>query len=172
EVIEMAYYGAQVIHPKTIKPLENKNIPLKVKCFLQPGLTGTLITHQPVGELPPIVVFKEKQVLIEFKSKDFSFVGEEPVSILYTIFAEIKTRPNLTQNTAISLLCCLDDIPDKVEKLALMASEIFDVRVEKGLTLLTIRHYKNETIAELTKGKNIVLEQKTKDTLQVLIKEN
>lgn len=170
EVIEMAYYGAQVIHPKTIKPLENKNIPLLVKCFLQPGLPGTLITHQPVTHLPPIIVFKQHQVLMEFNSRDFSFVGEKPVSRLYEIFSEVKIRPNLTQNAAISLLCCLDDIPDKIEKLALSASGIFDVRVEKNLTLLTIRHYKIDLVTELTDGKNIVLEQKTKDTLQVLMK--
>ena len=169
EVIEMAYYGAQVIHPKTIKPLENKDIPLLVKCFLQPSLTGTVITHIPVNNLPPIIVYKQKQVLIEFRSKDFSFVGEKPVSRLYEIFAEIKVKPNLTQNTAISLLCCLDDMPEKIEKLSLIASAVFDVHVEKDLTLLTIRHYKNELISELTQGKNIVLEQKTKDTLQVLM---
>jgi aspartate kinase len=169
EVIEMAYYGAQVIHPKTIKPLENKDIPLLVKCFLQPTLTGTVITHIPVNNLPPIIVYKQKQVLIEFKSKDFSFVGEKPVSRLYEIFAEIKVKPNLTQNTAISLLCCLDDMPEKIEKLSLIASAVFDVHVEKNLTLLTIRHYKNELISELTQGKNIVLQQKTKDTLQVLM---
>jgi aspartate kinase len=170
EVIEMAYYGAQVIHPKTIKPLENKNIPLLVKCFLQPHLSGTLITHQPVNHLPPIIVFKQHQVLMEFNSRDFSFVGEKPVSRLYEIFSDVKIRPNLTQNTAISLLCCLDDIPDKIEKLALHAASIFDVQVEKNLTLLTIRHYKKDLVTELTEGKNIVLEQRTKDTLQVLMK--
>ncbi|HXL56131.1 MAG TPA: aspartate kinase [Chitinophagaceae bacterium] len=170
EVIEMAFYGAQVIHPKTIKPLQNKNIPLRVKCFLQPDLAGTLITHQAVHQLPPIIVFKQNQVLVEFNSKDFSFVGEKPVSRLYEIFADIKVKPNLTQNTAISLLCCLDNIPDKIERLALAASGIFDVQVEKNLTLLTIRHYKKELVAELTDGKNIVLEQKTKDTLQVMMR--
>jgi len=169
EVIEMAYYGAQVIHPKTIKPLENKNIPLLVKCFLEPTLTGTVITHLPVNHLPPIIVYKQKQVLIEFKSKDFSFVGEKPVSRLYEIFATIKVKPNLTQNTAISLLCCMDDMPEKIEKLSLLASAIFDVHVEKELTLLTIRHYKDQLITELTIGKNIVLEQKTKDTVQLLM---
>src|SRR5882724_8535264 len=79
EVIEMAYYGAQVIHPKTIKPLQNKNIPLHVRCFLQPELAGTIISNKPVHKLPPVIVVKEKQVLLELSSKDFSFVGEEYV---------------------------------------------------------------------------------------------
>jgi aspartate kinase len=169
EVIEMAYYGAQVIHPKTIKPLQNKNIPLHVRCFLQPELAGTVISNKPVHNLPPVIVVKEKQVLLELSSKDFSFVGEEYVSRLYELFAAIKIRPNLMQNGAISLLCCLDDKPDKIEKLALAASEIFDVQVKKDLTLLTIRHYTREKYDELTKGKTILLTQRTTETVQVLM---
>jgi aspartate kinase len=169
EVIEMAYYGAQVIHPKTIKPLQNKNIPLHVRCFLQPELAGTIISSKAVHNLPPVIVVKDKQVLMQLSSKDFSFVGEEYVSRLYELFAQIKIRPNLMQNGAISLLCCLDDRPDKIEKLALAASEIFDVQVKKGLTLLTIRHYTREKFDELTKDKTILLTQRTTETVQVLM---
>ena len=97
-------------------------------------------------------------------------MGEKPVSRLYEIFAEIKIKPNLTQNGAISLLCCLDDIPEKVERLALAASGIFDVQVEKDLTLLTIRHYSKEIVDKLTAEKFIVLEQKTTETIQVLMR--
>ena len=170
EVVEMAYYGAQVIHPKTIKPLENKNIPLHVRCFLKPGLTGTIITNKPVHNLPPVIVLKKNQVLMELSSKDFSFVEEKPMGQLHEIFATIKIRPNLSQNGAVSLLCCLDDMAEKIEKLALAASEIFNVQLEKNLTLLTIRHYTEEKINELTKGKKIVLEQKTTETIQVLMR--
>ena len=170
EVIEMAYYGAQVIHPKTIKPLQNKNIPLHVRCFLNPNATGTIISSKHVHQLPPIIVLKQKQVLINLNSKDFSFVGENPMVRLYEIFAELKIKPNLTQNAAISILICVDDLHEKIEKLALMASEIFDVQLEKDLTLLTIRHYDAEIINKLSKDKNIVLEQKTKDTIQMLMK--
>ena len=169
EVIEMAYYGAQVIHPKTIKPLQNKNIPLHVRCFLQPDMPGTIISCKAVHHLPPVIVVKEQQVLLELSSKDFSFVGEEYVSRLYEIFAQIKIRPNLMQNGAISLLCCLDDRPDKIEKIALAAAEIFDVQVKKDLTLLTIRHYTREKFDELTKGKTILLTQRTKETVQALM---
>jgi len=170
EVVEMAYYGAQVIHPKTIKPLENKNIPLHVRCFLKPELPGTIITNTPVHNLPPVIVLKKNQVLMELSSKDFSFVEEKPLGLLHEMFATIKIRPNLSQNGAISLLCCLDDKTEKIEKLALAASEIFDVQIEKNLTLLTIRHYTEEKIKELTKGKIIVLEQKTSETIQVLMR--
>ncbi len=170
EVIEMAYYGAQVIHPKTIKPLQNKNIPLHVRCFLNPASGGTIISNKYVQHLPPIVVLKQNQVLINLSSKDFSFVGEKPMVRLYEIFAELKIKPNLTQNAAISILICIDDLQEKIEKLALMASEIFDVQLEKNLTLLTIRHYNPEIINKLSKDKTIVLEQKTKDTIQMLMK--
>ncbi len=170
EVIEMAYYGAQVIHPKTIKPLQNKNIPLHVRCFLQPDLAGTIISSKPVHNLPPVIVVKEKQVLMQFNSKDFSFVEEGYVSRLYELFAEIKIRPNLTQNGAISILCSLDDKPDKIEKLALLASAIFDVQVQRDLTLLTIRHYTREKFDELTTDKTILLTQRTTETVQALLR--
>lgn len=170
EVIEMAYYGAQVIHPKTIKPLQNKNIPLFVKSFLDPELLGTAITGTPVKNLPPVIVIKQQQVLIRFRSKDFSFVEDKPLQKLQDLFSELKFRPNLMQNTAISLLCCFSDHPEKMGQLASAAAGYFDVEVEKGLQLLTIRHYDNETIDRLCNGKNIVLMQKTSDTIQVLYK--
>ena len=170
EVIEMAYYGAQVIHPNTIKPLENKNIPLHVRSFLNPSLPGTVISNKPTHNLPPIIVLKKQQVLMALSSKDFSFVEEKPLSQLYDIFDRIKIRPNLLQHGAIGLLCCLDDKSEKIDKLALAASEIFNVQLEKNLTLLTIRHYTEEKIKELTAGKKILLEQKTTETIQVLMR--
>ncbi len=170
EVIEMAYYGAQVIHPKTIKPLQNKNIPLQVKSFLDPSLPGTIISKEPVKKLPPIIVNKEKQVLIQFRSKDFSFVEDKPVEQLQQLFHQIRIKPNLSQHTAISLLCSFDDHAEKIDQLALAASEIFDVELEKNLSLLTIRHYDAETIAQLTRNKQVLLEQKTVETVQVLMR--
>ena len=170
EVIEMAYYGAQVIHPKTIKPLQKKNIPLYVKSFIDPSLPGTTISKSNPKNLPPIIVQKMNQVLIRFKSKDFSFVEDKPVQQLHDLFNLLKIKPNLSQHTAISLLSCFDDHAEKIEKLAADASVIFDVEVEKNLTLLTIRHYNEKTIGELTAGKYIVLEQKTEETIQVLMR--
>lgn len=170
EVIEMAYYGAQVIHPKTIKPLQNKGIPLQVKCFLDPSLPGTVIHNQPIQGLPPIIVMKQKQALIQMKSKDFSFVGEKSVGHLYHLFEQLSIKPNLTQNGAISFLCCVDDRPEKIEQLAFEASGIFDVTVEKGLRLLTVRHYQPELLEKLVGQTEVVLEQKTKETVQMVLR--
>lgn len=169
EVIEMAYYGAQVIHPKTIKPLQNKGIPLHVKCFLDPALPGTVIHKKNIKQLPPIIVVKEKQSLLYLKSQDFSFVGEEPMSNLYRLFSKLKLRPNLIQTGAINVQVCIDYRADKIDQLASEAASMFDVQMEKDLTLLTIRHYNNEIFEKLTAGKNIVLTQRTRDTVQVVI---
>ena len=170
EVIEMAYYGAQVIHPKTIKPLQNKSIPLLVKSFLNPDLAGTIISNAGAKNLPPVIVVKEKQVMIQFNSKDFSFVEDRPVEQLHKIFKQVKVKPNLSQNTAISLLCCFDDHAEKIDQLAADASLIFDVELEKNLTLLTIRHYNNEMIKKFTENKQVVLEQKTMTTVQLVMR--
>ncbi|MBE2231431.1 MAG: aspartate kinase [Chitinophagaceae bacterium] len=171
EVIEMAYYGAQVIHPKTIKPLQNKGIPLYVKCFLDPSLPGTVIHNRPLPPLPPVIVLKENQVMLEMSSRDFSFVGEQHVGQLYHLFEQLHIKPNLTQNGAISFLCVMDDRKEKTEKLALAAAAFLDVQVVKGLSLLTIRHYKEDIIQKLTQGKIILLRQQTRDTVQFLIGE-
>jgi aspartate kinase len=170
EVIEMAYYGAQVIHPKTIKPLQNKNIPLLVKSFIDSSLRGTTISKNASKNLPPIIVNKEQQVLIQFRSKDFSFIEGKLINELHSIFNSIRIKPNLSQNTAISQLCCFDNHNEKIEELALAASEYFDVSVEKNLTLLTIRHYNNDSIDKLINGKEILLEQKTTETWQLILR--
>ena len=170
EVIEMAYYGAQVIHPKTIKPLQNKNIPLYVRSFIQPDDEGTCIQGKNLNHLPPIIVYKQKQVLIELKSKDFSFVGEGLTAEVDEIFRSIKFKPNLIQTAAISILCVVDDYSDKVQEFALKASSSFDVTVSKDLTLLTIRHYDEQVLSELLGSNQTLLRQQTPDTIQVLMK--
>jgi aspartate kinase len=171
EVIEMAYYGAQVIHPKTIKPLQNKGIPLLVKCFLNTSLQGTIISKKQVKNLPPIIVVKDNQVLLQLHSQDFSFVGEAPIAALYKMFAEVKVKPNLIQTGAISVQICLDDRPEKIEQLATTAASIFNVQIERNLQLLTVRHYTDEVFNKLTENKKIILTQKTPTTIQVLYSE-
>src|SRR5581483_9897843 len=168
EVIEMAYYGAQVIHPKTIKPLQNKGIPLYVKCFLDASLQGTVIHSKTLKGLPPIIVLKQNQALIRLHSKDFSFVGEKPVADLYQLMADSKIKPNLMQTGAVTIQVCLDNQADKIEKLALAASEIFEVQVEKGLTLLTIRHYNNDILQKMIGDNKVELLQQTPETVQVV----
>jgi aspartate kinase len=169
EVIEMAYYGAQVIHPKTIKPLQNKGIPLYVKCFLDASLPGTVIHNKPLRDLPPIIVWKEGQALLTLHSKDFSFVGEKPVAALYEWLADLKLKPNLMQTGAVSLQICLDDRPEKIGKLAERASEIFEVDIQKGLSLLTVRHYRDEVLRQQLDSRKPLLQQMTKDTAQCLV---
>lgn len=169
EVIEMAYYGAQIIHPKTIKPLQNKGIPLYVKCFLNPALPGTVIHNQQLKSLPPIIVLKEKQVMLTMKTKDFSFVEDHHLEHLYQVFERMKLTPNLTQNAAISFICVINDQGEKTEQLASEAATLFDVSMVKDLSLLTIRHYNDECIDKLTKGKTILLRQQTPQTLQALM---
>lgn len=169
EVIEMAYYGAQVIHPKTIKPLQNKNIPLYVKSFLDPSLPGTVIHKARMKDLPPIVVLKRNQVMMELKTRDFSFVEEKPVVELFSFFKKWKVKPNLTQNAAISIICVLDDHPEKIEKLALETAEVFDVKITRDLTLLTIRHFNRELYDKLTVGKKTLLQQRTQETIQAVL---
>ncbi|MBS1627275.1 MAG: aspartate kinase [Bacteroidetes bacterium] len=170
EVIEMAYYGAQVIHPKTIKPLQNKNIPLHVKCFLNSSLPGTIIHNKQIKKLPPITVIKKNQTLIHLSSIDFSFVGEQPMAILYNNFNELKLKPNLIQTGAINVQVCIDDKNEKIEKLAFAINHLFEIQVEKDLTLLTIRHYNQTQLQQLIEGKEIVLIQQTKTTIQILYK--
>ena len=171
EVIEMAYYGAKVIHPKTIKPLQNKNIPLYVKSFFDIGLPGTVITEKQNHNLLPAFVYKRNQVLLTMQTIDFSFAEGKPTQYVNEILGDLRIKPNLSQNAAISLMICIDDIPEKTAQFAAKASEIFEVQVQRNLTLLTITHYTPQYISNLTDNKEIVLEQKTRDTIRLLIKE-
>ena len=169
EVIEMAYYGAQVIHPKTIKPLQNKKIPLYVKCFLDKDLPGTTISDQVIADLPPIIVIKQNQAMVHLHTLDFSFAGEKPVAELYSLLADLHIQANLLQTGAVSIDICIDDKADKIEKLALSASKLFNVQVEKNLSLLTIRHYREEILEELSRGKRIRLKQQSPQTVQMVM---
>jgi len=171
EVIEMAYYGAQVIHPKTIKPLYNNNIPLHVRCFLQPDSKGTVITNE-VKDItyPPLIVWKENQMLLQFTTRDFSFITEDSLSHLYHTFDRLHIKINMIQNAAISFVACIDKKEDKLQEL--IDSLITEYRVlrNEDMTLLTVRHYTPEIVAALTHEKQIFLEQKTRNTIQVLVK--
>lgn len=167
EVIEMAYYGAQVIHPKTIKPLQNESIPLRVRSFLNPSSPGTVINGTRPEKLPAMIVYKRDQVFVSFETKDFSFIEGKPAKLLNEIFSEALIKANLTQNTAISLIVCCDDIPEKRARVRLRAGD-FEIAERTGLTLLTIRHYTPRDIDWLTRDKVILLEQRTAHTVQIL----
>ncbi len=171
EVIEMAYYGAQVIHPKTIKPLQNNNIPLYVKCFLNKDLKGTVIQNE-VNSIfyPPLIVMKKDQVLIQATTMDFSFITEDNLSDIYSILHDLKIKVNLIQNAAISFVACIDNKEDKVKQLVEVLSKHYKVLRNDDVSLLTIRHYTPEILFDLTKGRYTLLEQKTRHTVQVVMK--
>lgn len=171
EVIEMSYYGAQVIHPKTIKPLQNAGIPLHVKCFLDKSQKGTVIT-QHVNSIfyPPLIVLKEKQILLQVTTKDFSFISEDNLRNLYGIFHELKIKVNLIQNAAISFVACIDHKEEQVQALIAALEQDYQVLRNEGVTLLTVRHYTPEILFDLTKGRYSLLEQKTRHTVQVVMK--
>lgn len=166
EVIEMAYYGAQVIHPKTIKPLHNKSIPLYVKCFLDPSLAGTIVLNKSVKNLPPIIVNKNNQALLNLQTQDYSFVGQGPIAFLYELMDTLKIKPNLIQTGAISVQICIDDRQEKIDALAQKASSIFEVSVKKNLNLLTVRHYNTEILNKMLQSKNLLLQQKDVNVYQ------
>lgn len=171
EVIEMAYYGAQVIHPKTIKPLQNKQIPLYVKCFLDKDLPGTVIKGDADGrKLPPLIILKKNQVLITITSRAYDFITEDKISDIYEIFHDKKVKINLTQNAAISFSCCIDNNPEKIELLIKALHGNFKISYNEGLELLTVRHFKNGLLEELTKGRKILLEQRSDSTVQLIMK--
>lgn len=171
DAVELAYYGASVIHPKTIKPLENKNIPLYVKSFLSPLSEGTKI-HKTEIKLPvPVYIYKVNQALISIFPKDFSFIAEENLRDIFSVFTEHKAAINLMQNTAISFSVVTDYNENKLRKLVEKFKEQFRVKYNLGLELITIRHYDQHTIDENTKGKKILLEQKTRFTAQLVVRD-
>lgn len=171
EVIEMAYYGAQVIHPKTIKPLQNNNIPLYVKCFLDKDLKGTVIQNE-VNSIfyPPLIILKKNQILLQVTTRDFSFITEDNLSNLYSVFHQLKIKINLIQNAAISFVACIDNKEEQVKQLIGLLEKDFKVFSNEDVSLLTIRHYTPETLNDLTKGRYTLLEQKTRQTVQLVLK--
>lgn len=171
EAIELAYYGASVIHPKTIKPLQNKNIPLLVKSFIEPELSGTVIQRSTENDdIVPSFIFKMEQVLLSITPKDFSFVVEENMSDIFKALAEVGARINVMQNSAVSFSVCLDISEQKLQLLKEKLEDQFIIKYNKGLELVTIRHYDQATIDRVTINKDILMEQKTRQTVRIVMK--
>ncbi len=167
EAVEMTYYGAQVIHPKTIKPLQNKNIPLHVRSFIESDKPGTIIHNTPLpADIPPIIVIKSNQVLLWFSTKDFSFMAEKNLGHIIEEFSTLRIKTNVMQNAAISMAVCIDYNEAKLSELIHFLEPQYNIRVEKKVEVLTIRHYNDKIVTELTAGKDIVITQKTNDTVQ------
>ncbi|OJU76564.1 MAG: hypothetical protein BGO09_15770 [Bacteroidetes bacterium 47-18] len=170
EVIEMAYFGAQVIHPKTIKPLENKNIPLYVKCFLDESIKGTCIKKEiDAYQYPPIIVVKKNQVLLNIRSRDLSFITDDSISKIYNTFAAHQIKINLMQNSAINLRLGVTYEAERLKKLVDVLSRDHIVTLDKDVEILTIRHYTNNILEDVMRGKLRLLEQKTPNTIRVVV---
>jgi aspartate kinase len=170
DAIELAYFGASVIHPKTIKPLQNKNIPLFVKSFIFPDSKGTIINNFE-NELPvPSFIFKFNQALVSIKPKDFSFIVEENLVGIFKCFASNKVKLNVMQNSATSFSVCIDDEDRKTTALIEELKQSFKVLHNRNLELITIRHYDQATVDRVTKGKEILLELRSRNTVQMVVK--
>ena len=170
EAIELSYYGASVIHPKTIKPLQNKNIPLYVKSFLHPEKKGTIIQQKTENDdAIPSFIFKKNQVLFSIMPKDFSFLIEENLSDIFLKLSQINAHINIMQNSALSFSFLMDDKQEIVSQVKAALESSFIVRYNTDLELVTIRHYDQQTIDFVTTGKEILLEQKTRSTARFVI---
>ncbi|MFN8314854.1 MAG: aspartate kinase [Chitinophagales bacterium] len=172
EAIEMTYYGASVIHPKTIKPIQNRNIPLEVRSFVNYNKRGSIISaNANTSFLPPIIIHKRNQVLLSFSAKDFSFIGEDHLSKVFSTFADLRLRINMMQNAAISFSICVDYKKEKIDAIIDELSNDFSIVQNEKLSLLTIRHFNQGIIDKLTKEKDILIRQISRNTIQVLMRE-
>lgn len=171
EAIELSYYGASVIHPKTIKPLQNKGIPLYVKSFLDPTAPGTIIQHNAEKDaLIPSFIFKNDQVLFSFTTTNFSFIVEENLSDIFNRLSKINAKINLMQNSALDFSILMDRSKINIDQVLELFKDTYSVKFNEGLTLITIRHYDQATIDRVTENKEIILEQKTRQTARIVVK--
>lgn len=171
EAIELAFYGASVIHPKTLQPLQRKEIPLHVKSFISPKDPGTTV-GKGIGIEPevPCFILKKDQVLMKLSSLDFSFIVESSISELFKLFHEYKMKVDLIQNSAISFSVCVDNRFGRLEELLNILKSRFKVVYHEGVSLYTIRHFDANAIASLQNGHEVLLEQRGKETLQLVVK--
>lgn len=171
DAIELAYFGASVIHPKTIQPLQNKGIPLQVRSFLNPESEGTVIgPDSRTNASIPSYIFKTEQTLLSISARDFAFIAEDHLSTIFAIFVKHRVKMNLMQNSAISFSVCTDAQVARLDGLVKELREQFNVLYNEQLTLLTIRHYNAETIARLSEGRSILLEQRSRHTVQLVMR--
>ncbi len=170
EAIELAFFGAKVIHPKTIQPLSEKNIPMFVRSFINFHEQGTMISTAAIEKniKTPIFIQKKDQILISIRPKNYSFVIEENLGLIFSILAKHRLKVNLTQNSAISFSLCIDNNKN-INKLIKALKENYEVKYNDNLELITIRHYDTDSINRMTEGRNILLEQKSRDTAQYVL---
>ncbi len=172
EAIELSYYGASVIHPKTIKPLQNKNIPLYVKSFIDPKAEGTTIQSSTTNDhTVPSFIFKMNQVLFSFTPKDFSFIVEKNLSDIFERLSRVNAKINLMQNTALKFSILLDEEKVNIDTIRNLFEDNYKVYFENGLELVTVRHYDQATLDRVTVEKEVILEQKMGETARLIVKQ-
>jgi len=171
DAIELTYFGVSVIHPKTIKPLQNKNIPLYVRSFINPEEPGTLIKDGEKGNSTTSYIFKEDQILLSIQPKDFSFIAEDNLSTIFNLFSKFNVHIHMMQNSAISFSVCTDNDVQKIEPLIAELQQQFKVLYNTGVQLMTIRNYDLETVAKLSEKKLILIEQRSRNTHQMVLKD-
>ena len=169
EAMELAYYGATIIHPKTIKPLQNKNIPLLVKSFLAPHEEGSIIANVEPAEKIPSYIFKTEQILLSIFPKDFSFIAADNLTTIFAYISKNKLKVNLMQNSAVSFTICIDNKPNRFANLLKDLEAEFLVKYNMNKKLITIRHYTKDAIDKVIGNQSVILEQKSRSTLQVVI---
>lgn len=169
EAIELAYYGASVIHPKTIQPLQNKGIPLKVRSFINPSNSGTTISEgADLDPLLPCFIKKDKQVLLTISTRDLAFIVEDHLSMIYKIFHQYGVRVNMSQNTAISSSFCINYDPITTPKMIEELNSEFELKTTENVRLYTVRHYNDEARERVRKTGNVLREQIGPNTYQVV----
>ncbi len=170
DAIELAYYGASIIHPKTIKPLQNKNIDLHVKSFIHPDSQGTVISNVDYEKLVPSFIFKIDQVLIRISPEDFSFIAEDNLQTIFGILSENRVKINLMQNSALRFTICVNNDERKLPKILEALREGFSVSYETGLELITIRYFDESTVARVMVNKELVLEHRGEMNIQLVVR--
>jgi aspartate kinase len=170
DAIELTYYGATIIHPKTIKPLQNKGIPLYVKSFIDPNEEGTVIRESDQRYNVTSYIFKVDQILISILPKDFSFIAEDNLSTIFSILSKHGVKVHLMQNSAISFSICVDNDPFKIKPLLEELSTQFKVLYNEKVELMTVRNYDNEIVNKLAENRLILMENRSRNTCQVVLK--
>lgn len=171
EAIELAYYGASVIHPKTVKPIQNHGIPLYIRSFITPEAKGSAIgNYQTISPETPLYIFRNNQILLSIFPRDYSFIAEDNLQVIFGLLNEVGIRVNLMQNTALSFSICIDNQPQLVDQLIEKLRSLFRVRYNEGLQLVTIRYYTQQVIDSIVAGRPILLEQRSRSTEQLVIR--
>ena len=168
EAIEMAYYGASVIHPKTLQPLKQKNIPFYVKSFVEPMKPGTKVGISDKNQSEESYILKENQVLMNISTRDFSFIAEDHISQIFNLLAKYKVKVSLMQNSAISLALCLEDKFGKIDVVYEELNQKFNTDLVKNVSLYTVRNANLDELSKIYENKKVLLEQISKKTVQIV----